>query len=46
MSENFFRINVTIRADQKKWLDEHPSINVSGVLQEKIDELIGHDSHR
>jgi len=30
----------TIRKDQKAWLDGHPSINVSGLLQEAIDQKI------
>ena len=30
-------ISVTIRPDQKAWLDEHPAINVSGLLQQAID---------
>ena len=35
------KINVTIRDDQKEYLKEHPSINVSGLLQEAIDKLSG-----
>ena len=31
---------VTIREDQDKWLKEHRSINFSGFVQEKLDELI------
>ena len=34
------RMNVTIRKDQKEWLDRTPSINASGLLQEKIDEIM------
>jgi len=33
------RIAVTIRKDQKEWVDKHPEINVSGLLQKAIDEL-------
>jgi hypothetical protein len=32
-------ITATIREDQAEWLHDHPSVNVSGALQEKIDEL-------
>lgn len=32
------RINVTIRKDQKAWLEAHPSISVSGLLQEALDQ--------
>ena len=31
------RISVTIRKDQKKLLDRHPEVNVSGLLQKAID---------
>jgi len=34
------KINVTIRNDQKELLNKHPSINVSGLLQESVDKLI------
>lgn len=36
----YHKIAVTIRADQKEWLADHPSINVSGLLQEAIDKLM------
>ncbi|MCD6370336.1 MAG: hypothetical protein J7L63_02420 [Thermoplasmata archaeon] len=36
---NFIRLSVSIRKDQKEWLDKHPEINVSGLLQKAIDEL-------
>lgn len=35
----YVRVNVSIRKDQKDWLDTHPEINVSGLLQKAIDEL-------
>lgn len=31
---------VTIREDQNEWLKEHRSINFSGFVQEKLDELM------
>ena len=31
---------VSIREDQDKWLKEHKSVNFSGFVQEKLDELI------
>ena len=31
---------VTIREDQDKWLKKHRSVNFSGFVQEKLDELI------
>lgn len=31
---------VTIEAEQAEWLEEHQSINLSGLVQEKIDEVI------
>ncbi len=36
----FVRMSVTIREDQKKWLEEHPSISASGLLREAIDRMI------
>ena len=36
---NFVRINVSIRKEQKEWLDKHPEINVSGLLQKAIEEI-------
>ena len=35
---------VTIREDQDEWLKEHRSINFSGFVQEKLDELMKKDS--
>ena len=35
----YVRLSATIRKDQKEWLDKHPEINVSGLLQKAIDEL-------
>lgn len=32
------RINVTVPDDDKKWLDEQPHINASGLLQKAIRE--------
>lgn len=37
---NFIKIAVSIRRDQKQWLDNHPSINRSGLLQEAIDTIM------
>jgi len=31
---------VSIREEQDRWLKEHKSINFSGFVQEKLDELI------
>ena len=33
-------ISVTIRPDQKAWLKDHPAVNVSGLLQQAIDEIM------
>lgn len=33
------RKNVTIRDDQDEWLDEHPGINLSLVVQHAIDKV-------
>ena len=41
MLMRFVGISVTIRRDQKEWLESHPSINVSGLLQEALDGAIG-----
>lgn len=32
------RLTVTISENQKEWLDAHPSVNPSGVLQEALNE--------
>jgi hypothetical protein len=32
------KITVTVRREQRVWLNSHPSINISGLLQEAIDE--------
>jgi len=34
------RITVTIRDEQKEWLDKYPSVRPSGLLQEAIDRLM------
>jgi hypothetical protein len=34
------KITLTYREDQKRFLEAHPSINASGVFQERIDELM------
>ena len=34
----YVKMSVTVRKDQKEWLEEHPSLNASGMLREKIDE--------
>jgi hypothetical protein len=34
------KMTLTIREDQKEFLDSRPSINASGVFQERIDELM------
>jgi len=34
------KITLTYREDQKRFLETHPSINASGVFQERLDELI------
>ena len=31
---------VLIRDDQEEWLKKHPSVNLSGLLRTKLDELI------
>lgn len=31
---------ISIREEQEKWLQKHKSINLSGLVQEKLDELI------
>lgn len=33
-------ISLTIRPDQKAWIEKHPEINVSGLLQSAIDHEI------
>lgn len=37
---NFVFVGITIRRDQRKWLDEQNTLNFSGFIQEKIDELM------
>jgi len=32
-------MSVTIRADQKQWLEEHPEINLSGLVRKSIDDM-------
>lgn len=32
------RRTITIREDQAEWLDRRKSINLSGLVQEKLDE--------
>jgi cobalamin-dependent methionine synthase I len=32
-------ISVTIEAEQKQWLDEHPEINLSGLVQKSIEDM-------
>ncbi len=34
---------ITIREDQDEWIREHKSVNFSGFIQEKLDELIKRD---
>ena len=36
--------NVSIRPDQEEWLNVHTEINVSGLLQKAIDELMRHNA--
>jgi len=36
------RISVTIRKDQKELLDRHREVNVSGLLQKAIDDVLRH----
>ena len=31
---------ISIREDQDEWLQTHKSINLSGLVQEKLDEII------
>lgn len=31
---------ISIREEQNEWLQKHRSINLSGFIQEKLDELI------
>lgn len=33
------KLTVTIRDDQKEWLDKTPLVNVSGLLQMSIDSM-------
>mgnify|MGYP000554199743 CR=1 FL=1 len=33
------KLSVSIRDDQKEWLERHPEINISRLLQKAIDEL-------
>ena len=33
------RVQLTVRKDQKAWLEEHPEINVSGLLRKAIDDM-------
>ena len=37
MARNNPVITVTIRADQREWLNRHPEINISGLLQNAVD---------
>jgi len=36
-ASDFVRVTVTIRKDQKEWLDEDPATNLSGLVQQAID---------
>jgi hypothetical protein len=36
----FAKRYVSIRPDQAKWLEDHPEINVSGLLQKCLDKQI------
>ena len=31
---------MTMREDQKAWLNNHPEINLSGLVQKSIDEIM------
>jgi len=31
--------SVTIDVEQKQWLDEHPEINLSGLVQKSIEDM-------
>ena len=33
-------MNVTVTEEQKRFLDAHPEINLSGLLQRSLDELM------
>ncbi len=37
---NYVRTSVSITYEQKKWLDEHPEINLSGLVQMALNEEI------
>lgn len=37
---DFVYCTITIRRDQKKWLDEQNALNFSGFVQQQIDELM------
>jgi hypothetical protein len=34
------KATVTMREDQKAWLNNHPEINLSGLVQKSIDEIM------
>lgn len=40
MPKETVRRNVTITREQDQWLETHPEINVSGLLQRCIEDLI------
>ena len=31
---------ITVREEQAEWLDEHPAVNLSGIVREAIDREI------
>ena len=45
-ARNYPNRSVTIRPDQAAWLDAHPWINLSKLVQMKLDEQIALDPER
>jgi len=43
MVDKYSTLSVTIRPDQKAWIEKHHEINVSGLLQKAIDKEMQRD---
>jgi hypothetical protein len=40
----YSKMSITIRKDQREWADNHPSVNLSGLLQEALDKKMSEEA--
>jgi hypothetical protein len=39
--KEYIQRNISIRIDQKEWLESHPEYSLSGIVQKALDDIIG-----